>query len=227
MQSTTVPVTSLTGAFVGSPEWSPDGRQVAFDGHVAGNTDIYVVDAAGGPLRRLTTEPSEDILPSWSRDGRWIYFASNRSGQTQLWKIPAGGGPAQQVTAKGGFECAESLDRQYLYYTKAPNIAGIWRMPAGGGEEEFVPQLRAVERFRYWEVRRRGIYFVDARRQPVLKLFDFGSAQVIAKRQMPGSPVDSLRGLSVSPDGTEALYTKSDAMVSQIMVAENLRLGGN
>jgi Tol biopolymer transport system component len=225
--SNPVPVTSLTGAFVGSPEWSPDGRQVAFDGHVAGNTDIYAVYAAGGPLRRLTSEPSEDILPSWSRDGRWIYFASNRTGQTQLWKIPAGGGTAQQVTAKGGFECAESLDRQYLYYTKAPNIAGIWRMPAGGGEEEFVPQLRAVERFRYWEVRRRGLYFVDTRRQPVLKLFDFGSAQVIQKRQMPGPPVDSLRGLSVSPDGTEALYTKSDAMVSQIMVAENLRLGGN
>jgi hypothetical protein len=146
---------------------------------------------------------------------------------TQLWKIPAGGGVAQQVTRNGGFECTESPDGQYFYYTKDPKIAGIWRMPAAGGEEEFVPQLRAVEQFRYWEVRRRGIYFVDARRQPVLKLFDFGSAQVIAKRQMPGAPVDSLRGLSVSPDGTEALYTKGDAMVSHILVAENLRLGGN
>jgi dipeptidyl aminopeptidase/acylaminoacyl peptidase len=194
-------VTSFTGAFVGSQDWSPDGRQIALDAHVAGNIDIYVVDVDGGPLRRLTTEPSEDILPSWSRNGKWIYFASNRTGQTQLWKIPAKGGTAQQVTEKGGFECAESPDGQYLYYTKTPNIAGIWRMPAAGGEEGFVPQLRAVEQFRYWEARRGGIYYVDARPQPLLKFFDFGSAQLIAKRQMPGPPVDTLRGLSVSPDG--------------------------
>jgi hypothetical protein len=100
-------------------------------------------------------------------------------------------------------------------------------MPVEGGEEEFVPQLGAVEKHRYWEMGHRGIYFVDARRQPVLKFFDFGSTQVIAKGLMPGPPTSRLRGLSVSPDGAEALYVKYDANVSQIMLAENVQLAGN
>ncbi|HLQ21854.1 MAG TPA: protein kinase, partial [Gemmatimonadales bacterium] len=72
-----VPVTSMNGPATGSPRWSPDGRSIAFDSTKHGHRDIFVVGAEGGFLRRLTTEPSEDVRPSWSIDGRWIYFGSN------------------------------------------------------------------------------------------------------------------------------------------------------
>jgi Tol biopolymer transport system component/serine/threonine protein kinase len=84
-------LTSFNGATVGSPRWSPDSRWIAFDSPKAGNSDIYVISADGGPVRRLTTGPSNNLRPSWSRNGRWIYFGSNRSGDWQIWKAPVGG----------------------------------------------------------------------------------------------------------------------------------------
>jgi Tol biopolymer transport system component len=60
----------------GSPRWSPDGSSIVFDGRVEGNADVYVISSDGGKPRRLTTEPSEDIVPNFSRDGQSIYFCS-------------------------------------------------------------------------------------------------------------------------------------------------------
>jgi Tol biopolymer transport system component len=55
-----------------NPDWSPDGRRIVFDAVQAGNRDIYVVNASGGGLRRVTTSPGPDFDPSWrtSRTGR-------------------------------------------------------------------------------------------------------------------------------------------------------------
>jgi len=95
----------------GTPRWSPDGQQIAFDSRAPGNADIYVMDSRGGSLRKLTNEASTDVVPSWSRDGRWIYFASDRNGEWQVWKMAWAGGPAVQVTRHGGYGGFESLDR--------------------------------------------------------------------------------------------------------------------
>ena len=125
-------VVSFDRGATGSPHWSPDGKLIVFDARVEGNADIYVIRPEGGKPRRLTTEPTEDIVPSFSRDGQWIYFCSNRSGTRQIWKMPAAGGEAAQVTKGGGFDNIESPDGQFLYYLKsAANPAfGVFRSPA-------------------------------------------------------------------------------------------------
>ena len=53
--------------------WSPDGQKVAFDG----NGDLYVMNADGSGLRRLTRNPACDRGPAWSPDGRKIAFGGN------------------------------------------------------------------------------------------------------------------------------------------------------
>jgi TolB protein len=65
-----------------------------FEREVHGNRDLYVVPAAGGVPRRLTTDPGADGLPRWTADGLAVVFTSNRTGNWQLWTVPAaGGGP--------------------------------------------------------------------------------------------------------------------------------------
>ena len=62
-----------------------------------GNQDLYVVTAAGGPPRRLTTDPHVDALPRWSPDGREVFFTSDRAGNWQVYRVAADGGRARRV----------------------------------------------------------------------------------------------------------------------------------
>ncbi|MEJ7711497.1 MAG: DPP IV N-terminal domain-containing protein [Pyrinomonadaceae bacterium] len=107
-------MTDLRVPWTGTPRWSPDGRQITFDSRAEGYAQIYVVNAEGGPPRRITDGTANNVVPSWSRDGRWIYFASNRSGGWQLWKVPAEGGEAVQVTKNGGFLSSASPDGRWI-----------------------------------------------------------------------------------------------------------------
>ncbi|NND45423.1 MAG: polysaccharide deacetylase family protein [Xanthomonadales bacterium] len=61
------------------PAWSPDGLRIAFQSDRNGKLDIYLVNADGSGLRRLTEHPAHDYLPSWTPDGQQITFVSWRS----------------------------------------------------------------------------------------------------------------------------------------------------
>jgi WD40-like Beta Propeller Repeat len=73
------------------PAWSPDGSRIAFarEGRPAkaatGNTDIYVVNADGTDVVRLTDDPMMEYAPTWSPDGSRIAF--------EAYDLASGGNP--------------------------------------------------------------------------------------------------------------------------------------
>jgi Tol biopolymer transport system component len=64
-----------------APAWSPDGSRIAFDAGREGEnastqwrrTEIYVVNAAGTRVRRLTRNAYADTAPVWTSDGRIMF----------------------------------------------------------------------------------------------------------------------------------------------------------
>ena len=67
------------------PDWSPDGRKIAFARGPNGNEQIYVMNADGSNVVRLTDPDSggNANAPDWSPDGRRIVFQSNRDSTDQ------------------------------------------------------------------------------------------------------------------------------------------------
>jgi dipeptidyl aminopeptidase/acylaminoacyl peptidase len=82
---------------------SPNGLAFSRDGKLVAyvvDDQIYVVPAAGGVSRAVTSADTSARSPHWSKDGRSLYFLSDRSGTDQLWKLPLDAfGEASQVTA--------------------------------------------------------------------------------------------------------------------------------
>jgi Tol biopolymer transport system component len=207
----------------GTPRWSPDGQQIAFDSRPAGNSDIFAIDVQGGPPRKLTSEPSNESVPSWSRDGRWIYFASDRTGGWEVWKMPSKGGSAVQVTHHGGFAAFESPDGRFLYYAKGLAVPGLWRIPTPGGEEvEVISSLQAGY-WGYWAVVDNGIYYVDTTTQPRIAFFDITTHRITRVFDLENRPVLDAPGLAVSPDKKTILYTQLDTSYSDILLVENFQ----
>jgi tricorn protease len=122
-------VTSFHGQ-TSNPQFSPDGKWIAFSGEYAGNLDIYVVAADGGEPRRLTWHPGGDLAQGWTPDGKAIMFTSARaswapSGAPRFWTVPA----------EGGVESPMNLPRAYQGKISADGSRVAYRMNNSWDEE--------------------------------------------------------------------------------------------
>jgi hypothetical protein len=222
-------ITFLDTPAIGVSSWSPDGTRIAFDAVVDGNTDVYVIAAAGGKPVRLTSGPSIDCTPEWSPDGKWIYFSSTASGPIpELWKVPANGGTPQQITHGGGFQPKISPDGEDLYYLDRPPpnagslkyVATLLRMPPGGGDATLVDER--IPPF-YWSVSSRGIYFLTGDRDPATELQRLHKGKVAHVGTLPFIVAVVPGGMTVSRDGRWALVSALQRRDADIMLLENFR----
>src|SRR5215207_2018195 len=117
----TDPNWSPLGNADGSPGWPPDGTKISFTGTALSDIgsccsrNVYVMDANGANLRRLTNTPSftegEEFQATWAPDGSWLAFVSTRSegprdpdnpinysDDREIYRIDADGTNQQQLT---------------------------------------------------------------------------------------------------------------------------------
>ncbi|QHN04197.1 hypothetical protein FTO74_13105 [Granulicella sp. WH15] len=78
--------------------WSPDGRTIAFTRPAHGSGDIFVIPAAGGEEKQITSGEKLSDDPDYSPDGKYIYFNSDRSGGMQIWRMKTDGSVPEQIT---------------------------------------------------------------------------------------------------------------------------------
>jgi len=92
------------------PQWSPDGRRIAFVSDRTGkafdgghNTDVWTIDANGGALTKISDHVSGDNSPRWSPDGQTIAFLSAvpEKSHPKIWLASSSGGAASKLAADG------------------------------------------------------------------------------------------------------------------------------
>lgn len=133
-----VPLATATqGNF--EPSVSPDGKHVAFVSSREGDPEIYVMDADGANVRRLTAFHKEDWAPQWSPDGGWIAFLSTREGRPRVFVVRPDGTGTRAVSGSAATgeerEPAWSPDGRTLAFVgrEAAGRARIWAVAIGDG----------------------------------------------------------------------------------------------
>ena len=118
------------------PRLSPDGTLVAFTGRYEGNTDVYVVPAAGGVPQRLTWHPGEDVALGFTPDGKSVLFSSPRevyTGRyTQLFSVPVTGGYPTKLPIPNATKAAIAPDGRTIAYVPLREAFGQWKHYRGG-----------------------------------------------------------------------------------------------
>ncbi len=105
------------------PDFSPDGRRIVFRSRRGGNADIYLMNADGGDVRRLTHHEATDTMPAFSSAGDRVAFTSLRDGNFELYTvaIDADGraGPPERLTTSPGHDMHPrfSPDDEWVLFT--------------------------------------------------------------------------------------------------------------
>ena len=87
------------------PDWSPDGRAIAFQMRVDGVFQLAVISLRDRAVKVLTSDGKNED-PSWAPDGRHLVFTSNRSGAAELFVIDVETGRVRQLTHDRGARLA-------------------------------------------------------------------------------------------------------------------------
>ena len=121
-----------------SPQFSPDGRHVAFESNRSGDMEIWIADPDGANAVQLTSLGAPITgTPRWSPDGQLLAFTSNLEGQFEIYVVPAAGGKPRLITSHPANDHFPSFSRDGHSIYFGSNRLGefqIWKIPASGGE---------------------------------------------------------------------------------------------
>jgi Tol biopolymer transport system component len=140
------------------PDWSPDGRKIAFSSGPNRLQQIYVMNADGSDLVRLTdnaqpecdpTQPCNAVAPDWSPNGQRIAFHSNRvtevneESNSNIYVMNADGTDPQRLTGYPGPDLDADwspdgrmivFQRQIQSDTRPRDVNQLFVVSADGGE---------------------------------------------------------------------------------------------
>jgi len=105
------------------PEWSPDGQKIAFTSTRGGdpNGDIYLINADGSGLRRLTTD--RGWFPVWSPDSTRIAYVGFTGPTQDIWVMNADGSDQHRLSYESQAWWPYWLSNDRLMYVTGDDVA--------------------------------------------------------------------------------------------------------
>jgi predicted Ser/Thr protein kinase len=161
------------------PRWSPDRRRVAFTRDAGSGAELYVMNADGSGLQKVT-EVVGTTRTAWSPDGRRLAYADTTGGNREIFVITIGSSSPQRVTfsdsAEGGPDWSRDGRRLAFWsdrdsvqqiYTLEMNAFGkpwtkVTSAPYGADDAVWSPDGRRIAYTRVNENRRNDIWVIGA-----------------------------------------------------------------
>ena len=154
-----------------NPNYSPDGRHIAFESTRGGAREIWISDADGSNMMQISRFNSDVTgTPSWSPDGKKIAFDSWHTGNPEVYIVDVAELiPRKLVTnISGMFQPSWSHDGKWIYFLSGSIVAPkVHRCPTKGGNADVLSSEPAFGVHEAFDGE--TLYFVDGWSDATLK----------------------------------------------------------
>ena len=207
------PTSSPAASFSAQPTVAGQIDLTLLTGHIvftAGphpHEDIYVINADGSSLTRLTTDPAADYDPAWSPDGAHIVFRSRRDGNDEIYVMNADGSEQTNLTNDPAMDLSPvwSPDGSQIAFAsdRYGNQSTLWLMNADGSEQRRISD--ETGEYPAWSPD--GTQLAFDHQTFSASVFDIWVMNVdgSAARLLAGGPT-SQQGPAWSPDGRQIAF---------------------
>jgi Tol biopolymer transport system component len=132
------------------PMLSPDGLRIAYTAYPPGlPSEIFIMNADGTDVRRMTDNASSDERPNWSPDGSHLLFNSNRGENWDIYLMDVETGAIERLTFHEKEDLRASFmpdGRRIVFDSDRTGNDDIFIMERDSGEASMV-QLTSDEGF--------------------------------------------------------------------------------
>ena len=194
------------------PHYSPDGASLAFRRGLAPYSDLYVMAAAGGPVRRLTHLATRMAGYTWTRDGSALVFASEHAGPMALHVVDIESGVIRALGVSPAEFPDSARDNDLLVYQIPLTRSTLAEVTLDGGEATPPRPLAAStgndDSPRLSPTGDRVVFVSDRSGQRQLLLHDLAAGATLPLTDDSASAITSPRW---SADGARVVAVQHDA----------------
>ena len=210
------------------PAWSPDGRRIAFASSREGQLHVYVMDADGTHVRRLTSGTGEDRHPAWSPDGSKIAFTRGTPNRIEIMNAD---GTGLHPLAIGATQPAEeddpawSPDGRWIAFdrrTPGTPTKEIWLAHPDGSASHRLSSLSASSTWPTWAPSSKQVAFSSNGAGQTLEIFVVDLAG-LRMHQLTDSPSADIQP-AWSPDGKGIAFSRDGAITTVTLAGVVQRL---
>jgi Tol biopolymer transport system component len=228
------PLTKLKWG-VATPQWSPDGRLIAFAGfsETASFDEIFVLDIKTNVVRQLTKNAFSDKEPVFTPDGKRLLYTSDESplpdaafGILHVASIPVSGGKPEFFTED---ECSSihpgiSADGKSVLLVKVSDASGrhsLWQYGFDGKPQRDLTEMKFARIRGYINAAAGGSIVLwaqeEVEQQDGIYLLDPKNGRV---RELP-EPDLPKHNPALSPDGKLIAFTGLARFGSQLFLYDS------
>ncbi len=191
-------VTGYASSRLEGVSWSSDGFRIAFSANFDGDDEIYLINADGTGLVKLTDNTASDRDPAWSPNGLTVVFASDRdgAGQYELYSVEPNAANLTRLTDSAGsnLDPAWSPDSRFIVFVSdRDRDADLYIMNADGTNERLLTTNDPAEdRYPAWSPDGRWIAYSSNREStnPQIYLIDPYGERIVRVTAGSGDDVD-------------------------------------